>query len=147
MHKFILQFIFASDIFRRTTSANRDVNIGSYCCLYLDPAYYRSQGGGAMNHTTAFTSFKYNGDQSSRSRRRRSSCADNNGSAEVADRFLQAAASDPSRLAGSPGESDPDRLPASHNHLKRYGSIAQLSCVPKTGPYLCTGYVLIIVRC
>jgi len=28
----------------------------------------------------------------------------------------------------------------SHNHLKRFGSIAQLSSVPKTGPYLCTGY-------
>jgi hypothetical protein len=34
---------------------------------------------------------------------------------------------------------DQERTPASHNHLKRYGSIAQLSSVPKTGPYLCTG--------
>lgn len=35
-----------------------------------------------------------------------------------------------------------DKPTTSHNHLKRYGSIAQLSSVPKTGPYLCTGYAI-----
>eukprot|EP00088_Acartia_fossae_P008192 TRINITY_DN13892_c0_g1_i1.p1 TRINITY_DN13892_c0_g1~~TRINITY_DN13892_c0_g1_i1.p1 ORF type:complete len:439 (+),score=63.98 TRINITY_DN13892_c0_g1_i1:56-1372(+) len=34
----------------------------------------------------------------------------------------------------------------SHNRLKRYGSIAQLSTVPKTGPYLCTGYDVYLSR-
>lgn len=37
-------------------------------------------------------------------------------------------------------EDEADRPTTSHNHLKRFGSIAQLSSVPKTGPYLCTGY-------
>lgn len=37
-------------------------------------------------------------------------------------------------------EEEGDRPTTSHNHLKRFGSIAQLSSVPKTGPYLCTGY-------
>jgi len=40
----------------------------------------------------------------------------------------------------SKGEEESERPTTSHNHLKRYGSIAQLSSVPKTGPYLCTGY-------
>jgi len=37
-------------------------------------------------------------------------------------------------------EDGEEKVTTSHNHLKRYGSIAQLSTVPKTGPYLCTGY-------
>jgi len=33
-----------------------------------------------------------------------------------------------------------------YNLLKRYGSIGQLSEVPKTGPYLCTGYDVYLLR-
>ena len=90
-----------------------------------------------MNHTTAFQTFKYNGCHNSakKSGRRRSSssCGEisHGSSADLAG------PSRLDRLAG--GEADQDRLPASHNHLKRYGSIGQLSSVPKTGPYLCTG--------
>ncbi|XP_023329157.1 probable inactive tRNA-specific adenosine deaminase-like protein 3 [Eurytemora carolleeae] len=39
----------------------------------------------------------------------------------------------------STSEEVEEKTTTSHNHLKRYGSIAQLSSVPKTGPYLCTG--------
>lgn len=45
------------------------------------------------------------------------------------------------------GGAEPEEKPTtSHSHLKRFGSIAQLSSVPKTGPYLCTGYDVYLVR-
>ena len=96
-----------------------------------------------MHHTASFTSLKYNGCHQPRhkkSGRRRSSGgigAETNSSSN-GDVAEAAAAVEAERLAGAV-DLEQDRLPASHNHLKRYGSIAQLSSVPKTGPYLCTG--------
>jgi len=71
----------------------------------------RSQGGGALEHTDKIDTLQYNKD------------------------ILQS-----NKVNGSAQESAEDKPTTSHNHLKRYGSIAQLSTVPKTGPYLCTGY-------
>jgi tRNA-specific adenosine deaminase 3 len=49
-------------------------------------------------------------------------------------------------LETSSTEDQEEKMTTSHNHLKRYGSIAQLSAVPKTGPYLCTGYDVYLVH-
>jgi tRNA-specific adenosine deaminase 3 len=68
----------------------------------------RSQGGGALQHTSSVPTFNYN--------------------KELRDK------------KGEDGGGEEEKPTTSHNHLKRYGSIAQLSTVPKTGPYLCTGY-------
>jgi len=74
----------------------------------------RSQGGGALQHTSSVPTFNYTKELS---------------------------ISGKSSRNGSIDENDEDEKPTtSHNHLKRFGSIAQLSTVPKTGPYLCTGY-------
>jgi len=69
----------------------------------------RSQGGGALHHTSSVETFSYN--------------------KELSETKVEEGSED--------GE---EKVTTSHNHLKRFGSIAQLSTVPKTGPYLCTGY-------
>lgn len=76
----------------------------------------RSQGGGALEHTSRLSTLKYNEDLAAKYKM--------NG------------------RSGREGENcdSEERPTTSHNHLKRFGSIAQLSTVPKTGPYLCTGY-------
>jgi len=76
----------------------------------------RSQGGGAFPHTATTSSFFYH------------PCL-------------------PPPQNGACPDNPP--LPPSDNpptHLKRYGSIGQLSVVPKTGPYLCTGYDVYLSR-
>jgi len=83
----------------------------------------RSQGGGAMEHTGQLASLKYN-----------TSCAINHKNGDEPSRPVEESVI------------DEDKPTTSHNHLKRYGSIAQLSSVPKTGPYLCTGYDVYLVR-
>lgn len=70
----------------------------------------RSQGGGALHHTSSIETFSYN-------------------------KELGVAKGE---VGSEDGEEE--KVATSHNHLKRFGSIAQLSTVPKTGPYLCTGY-------
>lgn len=70
----------------------------------------RSQGGGALAHTEQLETLEYNTE------------------------ILK------SNKANGNVQEPEDKPTTSHNHLKRYGSIAQLSTVPKTGPYLCTGY-------
>ena len=102
-----------------------------------------------MHHTTAFSSLKYNNGggchQAARKagRRRSSACSNSNGAADQGRLAADSTGPDPNRLPDpdrlSIADADLERLPASHNHLRRYGSIAQLSTVPKTGPYLCTG--------
>jgi len=72
----------------------------------------RSQGGGALEHTSRLASLRFTRERS----------------------------------AGAEEEDHEERPTTSHNHLKRFGSIAQLSSVPKTGPYLCTGYDVYLVQ-
>jgi len=77
----------------------------------------RSQGGGALEHTERLPTFKYS----------------KNNVHKLTD--------------DQPAIEDEEEKPTtSHNHLKKHGSIAQLSTVPKTGPYLCTGYDVYLVR-
>eukprot|EP00088_Acartia_fossae_P000623 TRINITY_DN10256_c0_g1_i10.p1 TRINITY_DN10256_c0_g1~~TRINITY_DN10256_c0_g1_i10.p1 ORF type:complete len:583 (-),score=115.27 TRINITY_DN10256_c0_g1_i10:218-1966(-) len=86
----------------------------------------RTQGGGALNHTGHTDTLRYNKELR-----------------EENVKKVKGSSSDSSNGVGASGQEEgegEDRPTTSHNHLKRYGSIAQLSAVPKTGPYLCTGY-------
>jgi len=74
----------------------------------------RSQGGGALEHTSRLATLRFSGARCS--------------------------------AGGSEDQEEEERPTTSHNHLKRFGSIAQLSSVPKTGPYLCTGYDVYLVQ-
>jgi len=79
----------------------------------------RTQGGGALQHTASLPTLIYNKEM----------------------RLEYNAKSDTNSKQDNEGSEEGEERPTtSHNHLKRYGSIAQLSTVPKTGPYLCTGY-------
>lgn len=80
----------------------------------------RSQGGGALEHTSRLPTFKF--------ARSNGVKLDQDQPPIQEEQILQ------------------DKPTTSHNHLRRHGSIAQLSTVPKTGPYLCTGYDVYLVR-
>lgn len=77
----------------------------------------RSQGGGACSHTAKTHTFYY-----------QHNVQPGNGTD-----------------ATETTSSSSDKV-ASCTHLKRYGSVGQLSQVPKTGPYLCTGYDVYLRR-
>jgi len=81
----------------------------------------RTQGGGALHHTASAPTLSYNKEMR---------LEYNNGNSSDTN----------TKQDNDVNDEAEDKPTTSHNHLKRYGSIAQLSTVPKTGPYLCTGY-------
>lgn len=93
----------------------------------------RSQGGGASPHTAGVPTFYYRPPISS-------TAADpfhENGDSNNLPNNGTVACDTPSSGSVNGGF---------YNLLKRYGSIGQLSEVPKTGPYLCTGYDVYLWR-